>query len=147
MANLLEITENLQKGKAKIVKELVAKAIEEGLPAVQILNEGLLSGMNVIGEKFKNGEVYVPVKGALNLFGFTTKVENNAYVGTLGENTVEIALDGKSLKFNGTSVDGIKIDKGTVYVSANKLAASLGESANWDEASKTLIITKEVAAQ
>jgi len=95
----------------------------------------------------ENGEVYVPVKGALNLFGFTTKVENDAYVGTLGENTVEIALDGKSLKLNGASLDGIKLYKDTVYVSANKLAASLGESANWDEASKTLIITKEVAAQ
>ena len=38
MSMYLEISENLQKGKAKIVKELVAKAIEEGLPAVQILN-------------------------------------------------------------------------------------------------------------
>ncbi len=55
-----EISENLQKGKAKIVKELVAKAIEDGLPAGQILNEGLVSGMNILGEKFKNGEVYVP---------------------------------------------------------------------------------------
>ena len=93
----------------------------------------------------ENGEVFVPAKGALNLFGFTTKVENNAYVGTIGENTIEISLDGKSLKFNGTSVDGIKIDKGTVYVSANKIAASLGETATWDEATKTLTINKEVA--
>ncbi len=55
-----EISENLQKGKAIIVKELVAKAIEDGLPAGQILNEGLVSGMNILGEKFKNNEVYVP---------------------------------------------------------------------------------------
>jgi hypothetical protein len=93
----------------------------------------------------ENSEVFVPAKGALNLFGFTTKVENNAYVGTIGENTVEISLDGTSLKLNGASVDGIKINNGTVYVSANKIAASLGESATWDEATKTLTINKEVA--
>lgn len=60
MSIYLEISENLQKGKAKIVKELVQKAVDDGLPAAQILNEGLISGMAVIGEKFKNNEVYVP---------------------------------------------------------------------------------------
>lgn len=60
MSIYLEISENLQKGKAKIVKELVQKAVDDGLPAAEILNEGLLSGMAVIGEKFKNNEVYVP---------------------------------------------------------------------------------------
>lgn len=60
MSIYLEISENLQKGKAKIVKELVQKAVDDGLPATQILNEGLISGMAVIGEKFKNNEVYVP---------------------------------------------------------------------------------------
>ena len=60
MSIYLEIAENLQRGKAKIVKELVQKAVDDGLPAAQILNEGLISGMTVIGEKFKNNEVYVP---------------------------------------------------------------------------------------
>lgn len=60
MSIYLEISENLQKGKSKIVKELVQKAVDEGLPAAQILSEGLLSGMNIIGERFKNNEVYVP---------------------------------------------------------------------------------------
>ncbi len=60
MSIYLEISENLQKGKAKIVKELVQKAVDDRLPAAEILNEGLLSGMAVIGEQFKNNEVYVP---------------------------------------------------------------------------------------
>ena len=55
-----EISENLQRGRNKTVKELVTKAVEEGLPVADILNEGLIAGMNVIGEKFKNDEVYVP---------------------------------------------------------------------------------------
>ena len=60
MSILLEISENLQKGKAKIVKTLVQEAIDNGIPASQILSGGLMPGMNIIGKKFKNNEVFVP---------------------------------------------------------------------------------------
>ena len=60
MSILNEISENLQRGKAKIVKQLVQQAVDEGIPVNQILEEGLLDGMNIIGEKFKNNEVFVP---------------------------------------------------------------------------------------
>ena len=59
MSILNEISENLQKGKAKIVKELVQQAIDAGMDPQEILG-GLLAGMDVVGEKFKNGEVYIP---------------------------------------------------------------------------------------
>ena len=55
-----EISMKLQEGKAKEVKALVQQAIDEGVPVKTILEEGLLSGMSVIGEKFKNNEVFVP---------------------------------------------------------------------------------------
>ena len=58
--DLQEISVQLQAGKAKIVKQLVQQAIDEGIPAQQILDEGLLAGMNIIGVKFKNNEVFVP---------------------------------------------------------------------------------------
>ena len=57
---LEDISAQLQKGKAKAVKELVQQAIDEGIPAQKILTEGLLSGMNIIGEKFKKNEIFVP---------------------------------------------------------------------------------------
>lgn len=60
MVSLTEISELLQKGKAKLVKELVTQALEEGTDPRDILNEGLLSGMMVVGEKFKKNEVFVP---------------------------------------------------------------------------------------
>ena len=60
MVILNDISENLQLGKAKVVKELVQQALDEGADPERILNDGLLAGMNVIGEKFKNNEVYVP---------------------------------------------------------------------------------------
>ncbi|MBO5649322.1 MAG: corrinoid protein, partial [Clostridia bacterium] len=44
----------------KDVSALITQAIEENLPAEEILNEGLVVGMNIIGEKFRKNEVFVP---------------------------------------------------------------------------------------
>lgn len=60
MGILNEICENLQCGKAKVVKELVQQALDENISAQQILEEGLMAGMNIVGEKFRNNEVFVP---------------------------------------------------------------------------------------
>lgn len=60
MADIREISELLQKGRSKNVKALVEEAIAEGQDPKVILNDGLLAGMMVVGEKFKNNEVYVP---------------------------------------------------------------------------------------
>ena len=60
MEILEEMSSFLQKGRAKNVKALVSQALEEGIDPKAILNEGLLSGMMVIGEKFKKNEVFVP---------------------------------------------------------------------------------------
>ncbi|MCF0133144.1 MAG: corrinoid protein [Blautia sp.] len=60
MAIIEEISQFLQKGRAKQVKTLVNQALEEGVSAKTILDDGLLSGMMIIGEKFKNNEVFVP---------------------------------------------------------------------------------------
>ena len=55
-----EISNLLQKGKAKDIVGAVEKALSEGADPADILEKGLIFGMNVIGEKFKNGEVFVP---------------------------------------------------------------------------------------
>ena len=55
-----EISELLQKGKAKEIVPAVEKALNEGASPSDILDQALISGMNVIGQKFKNGEVFVP---------------------------------------------------------------------------------------
>lgn len=60
MAEIHEISEFLQKGRAKNVKALVEEALNEGKDPKAILNEGLLAGMMIIGEKFKKNEVFVP---------------------------------------------------------------------------------------
>lgn len=60
MSIIQEISESMQKGKAKNVKDLVQQALEEGLNAKEILEKGLLDGMMIVGGKFKRNEVYVP---------------------------------------------------------------------------------------
>ena len=60
MAIFENISEMLQKGKRKDVAALVTQALEEGCAPADILNQGLVAGMNVIGEKFHNNEVFVP---------------------------------------------------------------------------------------
>lgn len=61
MSILSEISEALQAGKAKVVKANVQQALDEGISAQSILEEGLMDGMNIIGEKFRKNEVFVPV--------------------------------------------------------------------------------------
>ena len=58
--DLKQIADNLIKGKAPEVKELVQKAVDEGQDVEKVLNEGLVAGMNVVGAKFKANEFYVP---------------------------------------------------------------------------------------
>ncbi len=60
MDTLSQIADNLVKGKAKEVKELVEQAVAKQIPPAKILNQGLLAGMSVIAVRFKNNEVYVP---------------------------------------------------------------------------------------
>ena len=55
-----EISEFLQKGRSKNVKALVEQALAEGISAGEILNDGLLAGMAVVGAKFKTNEIFVP---------------------------------------------------------------------------------------
>lgn len=118
MSILMEISENLQKGKAKIVKELVQQAIDEGVPVKQILEEGLLSGMGIIGEKFKNNEVFVPevlvAARAMNMGAALLKpllaesgvvASGKVCIGTvkgdlhdIGKNLVKMMMEGKGLE-------------------------------------------------
>ena len=60
MGILNEISEALQNGQAKVVGAKTQEALNQGLSASEILNDALISGMGIIGKKFKNNEVYVP---------------------------------------------------------------------------------------
>ena len=113
-----EISLKLQAGKAKEVKALVQQAIDEGISAKIILEEGLLSGMSVIGEKFKNNEVFVPevlvAARAMNMGASLlkpllaeagVKASGKVCIGTvkgdlhdIGKNLVKMMMEGKGLE-------------------------------------------------
>ena len=118
MSILNEISENLQQVKAKVVKQLVQQAIDEKIPVETILNEGLLSGMSIIGEKFKNNEVFVPevlvAARAMNMGASLLKplmaeagveAAGKVCIGTvrgdlhdIGKNLVKMMMEGKGLE-------------------------------------------------
>jgi 5-methyltetrahydrofolate--homocysteine methyltransferase len=57
---LKEMQEALIAGKKGDVESLVDQALAAGMPAGQILNEGLIPGMERLGVQFKNNEVFIP---------------------------------------------------------------------------------------
>ena len=60
MADFKAISEKLEAGEADEVKRLIQAAIDEGVPAAEILSQGLLAGMDSVGAKFKVNEIFVP---------------------------------------------------------------------------------------
>jgi len=60
MEILNQIAEFLEKGEDKSVHDLTEQALKNGVPATQILNQALIAGMDVIGEKFRAHEIFLP---------------------------------------------------------------------------------------
>ncbi|MCL2499958.1 MAG: corrinoid protein [Defluviitaleaceae bacterium] len=120
-----EISAALQRGKQNDVKALVEQAIAEGLPAEEILNRGLLAGMDVISKQFQENEVYVPevlvAARAMNagtallkplLAEAGAKAVGKVLIGTvkgdlhdIGKNLVRLMLEGKGLEAIDLGVD------------------------------------------
>ncbi len=60
MTILEEIALRVERGDETSVGELTQKALSEGISAGEILNNGLVAGMDVVGERFKKNEVFIP---------------------------------------------------------------------------------------
>ncbi len=142
MADLNAISEALQKGKANEVKQMVQAAIDEGVTARQVLEEGMMAGMDVIGRKFKNNEIYVPevliAARAMNagieilrplLISENVKPRGTVVIGTvkgdlhdIGKNLVKMMLEGKG--FNVVDL-GTDVSVDTFIAAANEHDADI----------------------
>ena len=60
MSKIEELAVAVEKGKSKLVAGLVEEALAEGNAPIDILNKGMIDAMSVVGEKFKNNEIFVP---------------------------------------------------------------------------------------
>ncbi|SHF15295.1 corrinoid protein [Alkalibacter saccharofermentans] len=59
MAKIDEVKAKVEEGKTKLVPGLVQEALDEGSAAEDIL-QAMVEGMEVVGEKFSTGEIFVP---------------------------------------------------------------------------------------
>lgn len=125
MSILNEISLKLQQGNASAVKELVQQAIDEGFSAQEILEKGLMAGMDVVGVKFKNNEIFVPevliAARAMNagtallkplLVSDDVKAKGKVVLGTvkgdlhdIGKNLVRMMMEGKGLEVIDLGID------------------------------------------
>jgi 5-methyltetrahydrofolate--homocysteine methyltransferase len=60
MTLLQQLSEHLQNGDAKRVAELTQQAINDRLSPKVVLDHGLIAGMSVIGERFRDHEIFLP---------------------------------------------------------------------------------------
>lgn len=60
MADLEQISSEVISGNVDKVVDLTQQAIDEGEEPTEIINQGLISGMKVVGQRFKEGEMFVP---------------------------------------------------------------------------------------
>jgi 5-methyltetrahydrofolate--homocysteine methyltransferase len=60
MADFEQMANSVIKGEIDKVGELTQKAVDEGVKPMEIIDNGLMGGMSVVGERFKAGDMYIP---------------------------------------------------------------------------------------
>jgi len=125
VADLQALAQAIINGKAPDAKAITESALAEGMGPGDILNNGLVAGMSVVGEKFKNNEFYVPevliaaraMKAAMELLRpqlakCGVEPTGRVAIGTvrgdlhdIGKNLVAMMLEGAGFEINDLSVD------------------------------------------
>ena len=120
-----EISELLQRGKAKDIVVSVQKILDDGAAPGDILEKALMEGMNIVGDKFKRNEVFVPevliAARAMNKATETLKPHlaragvqpvGKAIICTvkgdlhdIGKNLVKMMIEGKGIEVEDLGVD------------------------------------------
>ena len=148
MATYQELSEAIQKGNAAGAKELTTKLLASGQGAGDILNQGLLDGMEKIGRRFKANEVYIPevliAARAMNqsmeilrpeLVKAGVKPIGKMLLGTvkgdlhdIGKNLVKMMAQGAGLEVVDLGID-VSADKFVQGIKENPDAKAIGMSA------------------
>jgi 5-methyltetrahydrofolate--homocysteine methyltransferase len=125
MADLQALSEALIRGDRNAVKEMTTAALDEGVAPKDVLEQGLIAGMNVIGKRFKANEVYVPevliaaraMKSGMEVLEPKLAETGHEPIGTvvigtvkgdlhdIGKNLVAMMLNGGGLKVVDAGVD------------------------------------------
>ena len=165
MEILNTISENLQKGKSNAVKELVREALDKGISAEDILEGGLIGGMDVIGTKFMKNEIYVPevmlAARAMTagmevlrpvLAGAGVQPRGRVVIGTvkgdlhdIGKNLVKMMMEGKGIQVIdlGTDVPAERFISAAMEHEARIIACSALLTTTMPEMKKVVELLKE----
>lgn len=125
MSNFTNLAEAVVAGQAAQVQELVQQLLDEGVSPIDIINKGLIAGMNIVGPRFKSGEMFMPevlvaaeaMKKGMNIVrplisetDFTSK--GKVVLGTvkgdlhdIGKNLVGMMMEGSGLEVIDMGVD------------------------------------------
>jgi 5-methyltetrahydrofolate--homocysteine methyltransferase len=117
MATLQELANSVIEGNVERVKELTQELLQAGVDPLEIINEGLIAGMDVVGTRFKAGEMFVP------------EVLMCAKAMAEGTALVRPHLAGKELKTHGTFMIGTV--KNDLHDIGKNLVAMMVESAGF----------------
>ena len=137
---LVMITEGIVGGEPESVVALTRKALESGLQPLEIINQGLVVGMNIAGEKFAQGEFFLPhlliaakgMQAAMELLEpeLSARKQVHEAVGTVVIGTVQgdIHEIGKSLVGTMLSANGFKVYDLGVDVPSEDFVAKVRET-------------------
>ncbi|MFW5769134.1 MAG: cobalamin B12-binding domain-containing protein [Spirochaetota bacterium] len=137
MADFEKMAEGVMSGDVDKVTELTQKAVDEGVEPMEIIDQGLMSGMSVVGERFKAGDMYVPevimsakAMGAGMeivkplLVGGKAVSKGKVLIGTVKGDLHEI---GKKLVMMMMESAGLEVEDLGIDVSAEKFAEAVKE--------------------
>lgn len=123
--NLANIGQSLIDGKADEVTKLVNQALSEGIGVKEVLDKGLIAGMDVVGARFKNCEIFLPevlvaaraMKAGMEILKPMLAQISDSYLGKviigtvqgdihdIGKNIVAIMLEGAGFQIIDLGVD------------------------------------------
>jgi len=133
MADFEGMASNVISGQVDRVTELVRKALEEGASPMDIINKGLMNGMNVVGQRFKVGQMYIP------------EVLMSAKTMAAGMEIVKPLVVGKEVLSKGKVVLGTV--KGDLHDIGKKLVGMIMESAGLEVVNLGIDVSPEKFAE
>jgi 5-methyltetrahydrofolate--homocysteine methyltransferase len=155
---LRQITESLVQGDPEATVDLTRQALDAGLEPLAILNQGLMPGMQVVGEKFASGEYFLPhlvvaasgMQGAMALLEPALRARQQAVqkAGTVVIGTVrgDIHEIGKSLVATMLSASGFQVVDLGVDVPTEAFVAKVQET-QADIVGLSALLTTTMAVQ